>query len=238
MTGPFDAAVYGSLFIAGIAGSLHCLGMCGPILLAFSQVAAGGVADGRSRLASGVGRTADSLLYHAGRVWTYGLLGFVAGLIGAQARGAAAVVGWQRPLAVSASALVLVAGMAALGLLPGLRLPFSMPAGCAALAGRWGWLGTLVRARSPLARLLLGAVMGLLPCGLVYAMLVVAAGLRTPVESALGMIVFGAGTTPALTALLVAAGAAPARLRARSPRLAAGLLVVVGVLMLARSIFM
>ena len=42
-------AVYGSLLVAGLAGSLHCIGMCGPILLSFSQVFDSAAAPARKR---------------------------------------------------------------------------------------------------------------------------------------------------------------------------------------------
>ena len=78
------------------------------------------------------------------------------------------------------------------------------------------WLVALVRARQPLGRFLLGAVMGLLPCGLVYAVLLLVMTLPSPLHSALGMLCFGAGTIPALTALMLGGGALPGWLRKRS----------------------
>ncbi len=236
MSEPLQLALFGSLFLTGLAGSLHCLAMCGPLLFAF--FAAEGAADAAAaggwravRL-----RALDSLAYHGGRIWTYALLGFVAGWAGAQLRLGAAILGWQRPLAVAASLLVLLAGLAALGLVPGVRLGLTLPAGCLGTLARRPWLAALVRARQPAGRFLLGAVMGLLPCGLVYAVLVLVMTLPSPLASAAGMLAFGAGTLPALTALVAGGGALPARLRARSPRLAAVLLVGVGVFALVRSL--
>ena len=97
-------------FVIGLAGSLHCVGMCGPILLAFSQT----LDQGKGGL--------DFLAYHAGRVWTYGLLGFFAGWIGLELRQGSAQIGWQQTFSVLVSALVILTGIAALGLVPGLRL--------------------------------------------------------------------------------------------------------------------
>lgn len=216
-------AVFGSLFLAGLAGSLHCVGMCGPILLGFSQSLKSG-----SRL--------DFLLYHAGRLWTYGLLGFLAGWAGWELRaGSDALVG-QRGFAVFASVLVILAGVASSGLVPGLRLKLDM-GGCGFQAARERrWLMALLKEPRLGARLLLGAVMGFLPCGLVYAVLVMAATLPTPLHSALAMLCFGLGTLPALSALVLGAHLIPARLRAHSTRLVAALLVGSGVFMLARAL--
>jgi sulfite exporter TauE/SafE len=71
-------------------------------------------------------------------------------------------------------------------------------------------------------------MLGLLPCGLVYAMLAVAVTLPSPLWSALGMATFGLGTVPALSAVVLASRALPRRLRAASPRLVAVGLILVG----------
>lgn len=226
---PWDqSALFGSLFVTGLAGSLHCVGMCGPILLAFHR-AVGRGAGGTERSAGGL----RFFAYHAGRLWTYAMLGLAAGWAGLGLREKSALLGWQRPLSVALSAVVILAGAAALGLIPGLRLDFSF-GGCGVHRG--GRLrGLLVDPRLA-ARLVLGAVMGLLPCGLVYAMLLVVASLPHPLMSALGMLAFGAGTLPALSAVVLGSQAAPAWLRAQGSRITALLVVVVGIFMLARAL--
>jgi sulfite exporter TauE/SafE len=228
--------VYGSLFLAGLAGSLHCVAMCGPILFAFRELRDSAPKTNElGTRATGLGATVlDALGYHAGRIWTYGALGLVAGWAGVQLRHGAALFGWQRPLAALAGLVVLAAGLAAFGALPGFRVPTSFANGCVAAASRWPWLAALVRGRQPL---LLGAVMGLIPCGLVYAVLVIAAAMPTPWHAALAMIAFGLGTLPALTALVAGSRALPRALLAKSPKLAALMLVLAGLVMLARSLF-
>ncbi len=236
MTSPWYLGAYGSLFLAGLAGSLHCLAMCGPILLAFREMRATGPRgdnpDGRERARLGA-TLLDALGYHAGRIWTYGFLGLVAGWAGVRLRHGAALFGWQRPLAAIAGLVVLLAGVAAFGALPGFRLPPSFASGCVAAVSRWPWLAALARGRQPL---LLGAVMGLIPCGLVYAVLVIAASLPSPWHAALAMIAFGLGTLPALTALVAGSRVLPRALLARSPKVAALMLVVAGLVMIARSL--
>lgn len=219
-------AVYGGLLLAGLAGSLHCLGMCGPIVLAFGDIGDDSRGGSRTLRAFGV-----SLGYHAGRIWTYGVLGLVAGFAGSQIRAASLGLGWQRPLGLVAGGLVLAAGLAALGVLPGIRLDLGTTGGCLGALTRRPWLATLARGQS----LLLGAVMGLLPCGLVYGALVVTATLPTPWHSAIGMVVFGLGTIPALTGLALSRSMVPRWMLARSSSLAGVLLVCAGLVMLARS---
>lgn len=217
-------ALFGSLFLTGLAGSLHCVGMCGPILLAFS------------RLLNPAGPTsflAHHASYHAGRLWTYGLLGLLVGQAGMELREQSLILGWQRPLGVLVSALVISSGLITLGLIPGPRLNLQI-GGCAQRPP--GWLAGLASDPRWAARLLLGAIMGLLPCGMVYAMLLVVSTLPTPVHAAVGMVCFGAGTLPALSFVVLGSRLAPRWLAIRGPRLAAVLLVGIGVFMLSRAL--
>jgi len=225
MEDPTRLAIYGSLLTAGLAGSLHCVGMCGPILLGFS-----GVVDGAAP------RRFGFLWYHLGRLWTYGLLGLLAGIAGHALRHGSLEFGLQRIAAVSIGIAVIVVGVLLLGLIPRLSLALQ-GGGCATRRLRgWSWFESLLQSRGAIARLLLGSVMGLLPCGLVYAMLVVVAALPTPLESALGMFAFGLGTLPALSAVLLFRGLLPTWLRAHGTRIVAVTLIITGCLMTARGL--
>jgi len=215
----FDAAqftVYGTLLVAGLAGSLHCIGMCGPILLSFSQLF-----DDAARTRGETASRLDFVWYHMGRIWTYGVLGFLAGWAGKGLRETSHYLGWQRPLSIFIGVVVILTGVLLLGLIPGLKLD-RFWSGC----GGPGWI----------SRVLLGATMGLLPCGLVYAMLAVVATLPGPFHAALGMLIFGLGTLPSLSAVLLAGRALPARLRLHGTRIAAVALILVGCWMTARSL--
>ena len=225
-----QGALFASLFVTGLAGSLHCVGMCGPILIAFSQ------ALGSAEPSPRPFWRPDFFYYHAGRLWTYGLLGLLAGWAGLELRHGSAWLGAQRSLSVLISVLVILSGIVALGLVPRLRLEV-LTTGCALEASRRrAWLAALLRQRRPLARLLLGAVMGFLPCGLVYSLLLVVSTLPSPLHSALGMVCFGAGALPALTAVVLGSRAAPGWLRAQGTRIAGALLIAMGLFMLARAL--
>lgn len=117
--------------------------------------------------------------YHLGRLITYSALGFVAALLSRQV---AAYSFWP---ALSAAMLV----FAALLFLASSILPTQHP----------------MLKFIPQHRVLRGALMGFMPCGLIYAALMVAATLASPVNGALAMASFVAGTTPAL--LLASSGA-------------------------------
>jgi sulfite exporter TauE/SafE len=199
-------------FILGLAGSLHCAGMCGPLALALPHPGRGvaGFVGGR-------------LLYQAGRIVTYVLLGLVFGLVGRSL----AMAGVQRWVSVAAGMLIL------LGL---------VMSGWSGLAGPWtawvnqvkGWLGVLLRRRSMGSLGLLGLVNGLLPCGLVY---VACAGATASGEIGGGMLymgVFGLGTVPMMLGLSLSGQAIPVRWRFRMQRLIPFSVGVVGVLLVLR----
>lgn len=234
----FDPAtwtIYLSLLAAGLAGSLHCVGMCGPILLGFSQVFEQGGTSSLRR---------DFACYHAGRIWMYATLGFAAGLLGTGLRHGSAVLGWQRWAAVAISALVVLAGVGLLGLIPGLKVEQAVSCGVKRF-GKHPWFASLLHGRGAMPRLLLGATMGLLPCGLVYAMLVVVAALPSPWHAALGMIVFGLGTLPSLTAVIGTSSWLRSKMdhtrwttwiRSQGSRIAAVMLILTGAWMMARTL--
>jgi sulfite exporter TauE/SafE len=229
------ASFYLSLVTAGLAGSLHCVGMCGPILAGFAQVFRGPGVEVERRFSTG-GLWLDFAAYHLGRIWTYALLGLVAGLAGTGMRHGSVELGWQRPVALVFCLLVILSGVLLLGIVPGLK-PDALIDGCALQRlGRWPPFRSLLRGSGFPARLLLGAVMGLLPCGLVYAMLVLAAALPTPLHAAAAMATFGIGTIPALSAVLLAGRLIPPWVRAHGTRIAAVLLILTGVWMTARTL--
>lgn len=214
-------ALFATLLASGLFGSLHCVGMCGPILLGFSR--AMGERAGPAAFA----------LYHGGRLWTYGLLGFLAGWAGLGLRHGAAGLGpgWQRGLGVVAGVVLIAAGV-----VTWIGTPSAIPAGCGgALERARALVGGLVREGSPWARLLLGVVMGFLPCGLVWAMLPMAATLPSPLHAGAGMVVFGFGTLPALSAVLMAGRLWRGRVGALR-RLPGVLLILVGVFVVVRAL--
>lgn len=228
--------IYITLLLAALAGSLHCIGMCGPILVGFSQsfVATTPLTvNGSSTPATSM--TRDFVWYHAGRIWTYAMLGLLAGGIGQQFRDASTIIGWQRPASIMLGVAVVLSGIALAGVIPGLKLDAGK-GGCGIdKLSRFPLLASLVRGQGVAPRLLLGVIMGLLPCGLVYAMLVTVASLPSPVHAAAGMVVFGIGTLPSLTLVLLATNLVPARWRVHGSRLAAVCVILTGVFMLGRA---
>lgn len=202
-------------FLTGAAGSLHCVGMCGGIVTA---VAFSGREGKRSA------RIAVQLFYNAGRVVTYTLLGLLAGGIGASLdlfllKRAAAWVFAGANLFVALVGVGTVVGARSVNLA-------SLEMGGAAILSRP--LRRMLAGGSAMRGFPLGLVLGFLPCGLVYAPLVVAAGTADPWRGAAVMAALGLGTVPLLLTFGSVAASLSAVLRGRVLRLTGFLLLLLG----------
>lgn len=163
----------------GFAGSLHCAGMCGPLVLAMPATP--------DKFGA---HLAGKLAYNAGRIVTYGLLGLVFGLFG-QMLGLA---GFQRWVSIAAGAAILL-GVLALPLRHATTL-IARPVNTLKIA-----LGKLLKARSVPAQFSFGALNGLLPCGLVYVAAAAAAATGSVPGGLQYMTLFGLGTVPMMLGL-------------------------------------
>lgn len=211
------------LFIAGFIGSLHCVGMCGGIVCAYSL----------SMEKAGAGRAAGvaaQLLYNTGRLTTYTLLGATAGVLGQTFTGFGQWQGMARGLAVGAGVLMVVIGLGYLGLFPKL-LDRESAGGFSASFKR---LAALMTRPGPLMGLPIGMGMGFLPCGLVYAMLIKAAGTASPLDGGLVMLSFGLGTFPALFFVGTSFHKLSEKLRGGAMKAAAVAVILVGLLTIWR----
>jgi len=170
-------------FSLGLIGSAHCVGMCGPLVLALP------VQDlGVLQRAVGVG------LYHAGRIMIYVLGGLLFGLVGRRVY----LAGWQQGLSIVLGVSIL--GWLALKGVGGQRR-WGWVGGF--YNGLQAWMGRLWQSPARAKFLLLGMANGLLPCGMVY--MAIAGALTSPtVAQAVGfMAIFGLGTLPMLLGLQV-----------------------------------
>jgi sulfite exporter TauE/SafE len=187
-----------ALFMLGVLGTGHCIGMCGPLVVA---------------LPGQTGRFGAHLAYHGGRLTTYSIVGAVMGAAGSGLVRLASMVGgdpmaWmirvQVGLSLVAGLFLLYFGLARLGF-------FAEPSWLAVAApGRMpGWRRLITKAgdlRSNADLFLMGMLLGGLPCGLSYAAFAKALTAATTTHGALAALIFGLGTLPGL--LAVGAGAA------------------------------
>ncbi|HJQ59203.1 MAG TPA: sulfite exporter TauE/SafE family protein [Vineibacter sp.] len=216
------AALPLALLLTGVlSGLTHCAAMCGPFVLVRAARAGAGVPTGTfgvwQRLKIGA-----LPAYHAGRALTYGVFGAVVGVAG---EGVAMLIGfgWLRTLAIGAAILLL--------LLPILRLTARMspPRWWQSAVQRWAGQAALLPGRA--GDLALGAALGFLPCGMIYAALAVSAGAGTAWGGAVAMASFAIGTWMPLGVLGVLGATAGRSLRQRlgrwaSPMAALNLLVL------------
>lgn len=164
------------VFLMGLLGSLHCVAMCGGFVMACSMRFGGGFSF--------------SLIYNAGRVLSYAMLGLLMGFIGKALIAAGLFGGFQSVLPVVAGAFMVLIGLELLGALPGrFKGLFSgaLPSSAFRVAAR------LAPGNRKAAPFLIGMLNGLIPCGLLYAAGVKAASTADPAQGALIMAALGAG---------------------------------------------
>ncbi len=203
-----------AVFLIGLLGSAHCVGMCGGFVVLLGVGGRRGAA-----LRQGV--------YFAGKTAAYAALGALAGAAGGLL--GEALRRFSGALGLGLGLLLVLSGLAVCGVAWGRGPGLSRVAGRLAPA-----IGRLVQSGRLPALAALGALNGLLPCGLVYAMLARAAATGSAATGALTLAVFGAATVPALAATgLLGARLRPAR-RLAFQRMAGALVVAMGLLTVAR----
>jgi sulfite exporter TauE/SafE len=209
------------VFLGGLLGSSHCIGMCGGFVLAIG----GSAASSRAILSR-------QLVYSAGRLFTYSLAGALAGFGGFWlSRRLTLLQGAQGLLSVAAGLLLVSQGLLAVGILPA-RFRATRHTCLTGAA-----FGTLLTSPHLSTVFVAGLLTGLLPCGLVYAYLALAASTGQMATAATLMAVFGAGTVPIM--VLTGCGASLLTLAARRRllRLAAWCVVLTGLVSLGRGAF-
>lgn len=206
----FSSSGYLSLFLIGLLGGTHCIGMCGGIVGALSM--------------GGPARFVLHLAYNSGRIASYAAAGAVAGALG----GLSLTLSGQLPvrmiLYVLANLMLVALGLYLAGITR--SLAFVERVG----KRLWVHLQPLSKpylpARTVAQAFPLGVLWGWLPCGLVYSALATALTSGSALQGAGLMLAFGIGTLPNL----LLAGLFASRLRAYAAlpgvRWLAGLLVL------------
>lgn len=211
-------AVFISALLLGIMGSFHCIGMCGPIVLALPLHGN----NVRQKIFGG-------LLYNLGRTVTYGIMGAVFGLLGQGLR----LVGFQQAVSI-----IMGVAMVVSVLFPALfRNQYNLRKSSNRIIGKLKKsIAEMFSVRSFQSLFFIGLLNGLLPCGLVY---IAIAGAITTGSLSLGiwyMILFGLGTIPMLLTLGVAGNLVSTKLRQKINRLIPALIVIVGIFFILRGL--
>ena len=215
----------GPLFI-GFVGSLHCLGMCGPLVMAYSlhiRPPGGGPMAVSSLLSKGL---SHHIAFHLGRLAAYGLLGALAAVF-------AHLMGFNHffsdlrsGVTLGGGILMVLFGLVLLKVIP-LRVPsmgggsfFSRP------------FPALFQSQSLPSKLALGVATGFLPCMLSWAMIIKAATTQNPIMGFLTMAFFGLGTVPVLFFTGLSASLLTLEIRFFGERVAALSVMAMGLILL------
>ena len=207
--------MFATALLMGLAGGLHCAGMCGPLVLAVTA---------QRPLAL------SKVIYSAGRVLTYGLLGVLAGTMGSFIE----LTSYQNVLAFALGAVLLLTGF---GAISGLQVPLLSKA--LNRFTRWlkGAFSEFLNRKGNGALFILGTLNGLLPCGLTYLAMTYCLTLTTAWDGFLFMLIFGLATIPVMSGAMWLLGLVVNRVKFDFKRISMVVWIVLGSLVIARAVF-
>ncbi|HOP74335.1 MAG TPA: sulfite exporter TauE/SafE family protein [Bacillota bacterium] len=214
-------AGYGMLFLAGLLTSVHCIAMCGGINI--SQCIQGG--ERFLQMQPAFSKFRPSLLYNAGRVISYTLIGGAAGALGSVVSFSGSAKGM---VAVLAGFLMMIIGINMLGIFPWLkRFNVPMPRLFGnKLFSNGGRYGPFV----------VGLLNGLMPCGPLQTMQLYALGTGSFRAGALSMFLFSLGTVPLMFGFGAISSLLSQKLTRPMLRAGAVLVIVLGLVMVSRGL--
>lgn len=218
-------------FFIGFVGSVHCLGMCGPLVLAYSLHIRRGEAETVSPISPPWEKGLfHHIAFHSGRILSYGFLGLLGASIFqtidsfrffANLRGGATLFG---------GGFMVFLGLMLLKILP---LPgFFTPLFMSPISFWKRGLPPLFQSQRLGSKMILGIATGFLPCGLSYAMIVKAATTQNIGAGFLTMAFFGLGTVPALFLIGFSASFLSLQTRLLGERVAAMAVMAMGLILI------
>jgi sulfite exporter TauE/SafE len=174
------------LFIAGVMSSMHCIGMCGCFVTAYSMNLKGNKTQ----------QATSHLLYSFGRITTYTLLGAVMGLLGSSLYFLGKMAGVQNMITLIAGCVMIYLGLSLAGFLP--KMIWLDKTGDFFLKYTQGIFTKLIGKQGMFFTYPLGITLGFLPCCLLYTVELQAMTTGSPLKGALSMLAFGLGTIPSM----------------------------------------
>ncbi|MDO4321143.1 MAG: sulfite exporter TauE/SafE family protein [Lachnospiraceae bacterium] len=217
---------YGMLFVVGLITSVHCIAMCGGINLSQCIPRETNGENRGGKLAA----FRPAFQYNLGRVISYTVIGFFLGLLGRMIGGDSGTglpILYQGILKIIAGIFMVIMGINMLGIFPWLRrFNLRMPKFLAVRIGR-------KRAASSMP-LIVGLLNGLMPCGPLQSMQIVALASGSPFAGALSMLLFSLGTVPLMLGLGSLVAALGRKFSQAVMNIGAVLVVVLGLAMLSQ----
>lgn len=162
--------------LMGLAGSLHCAGMCSPLAMAVTA---------RKPFMM------HKVIYNTGRVLTYGTMGAVAAAFGSLF----SLTNYQALISLTVGGIFLLMGV---GAISGINIPYFSKAVALFTARLKSMFGYWLQRNGVAAVFVMGMLNGVLPCGLTYVVLTYCFLLPSAADGFLFMFVFGMGTWPVM----------------------------------------
>ncbi|MFX0555582.1 sulfite exporter TauE/SafE family protein [Maribacter sp. CXY002] len=207
-----------SALLLGFMGSLHCVGMCGPIAFMLPV-------DSKNNLK----KVLQISLYHSGRLMAYGLIGLVFGLIGKGLY----VFGMQQKLSIGIGVLMIVLVIIPTQTLN--RYKISKPI-YKVISKIKSSLGASFKRKTADTFLTIGFLNGFLPCGLIYIAVFGAIAMGNIAQGSLYMVLFGAGTIPLMTTAVYFSGFLKGNRKQKIQKLIPVFVVLMGTLFILRGL--
>lgn len=205
-------------FSLGLVGSLHCVGMCGPLALALPVYHL-----------SPFKKFISLFLYQSGRITTYAVLGFLFGLLGKRFY----MAGFQQWLSVCLGLLIVASAI--IYFLGKNSLHFNFLNRFYLLVQKA--IGRLLQSgKGPLGFYIMGIANGLLPCGMVYMAIAGALSSISISHSVVFMALFGAGTLPAMMAVSYFGQTIPLSVRSSMRKAVPYFITAMGLILILRGL--
>ncbi|MCB2294020.1 sulfite exporter TauE/SafE family protein [Clostridium algoriphilum] len=212
MTSRLNGATYFVLFIVGVLTSIHCVGMCGGIMLSQSISK-----DNKNKFDS----IKPALLYNTGRVLSYTVIG---GIVGALGSVLSLSISAKAGLQIFAGVFMVIMGLNMSGFSLFRKLNLKLP-----------WSACSVK-KKPKTPFLVGVLNGLLPCGPLQTMQLYALGTGSAFNGALSMLLFSLGTVPLMLTFGALSGLITKGYTKTLLKFSGVLIVVLGILMGTRGL--
>ena len=218
---------YGMLVVIGLLTSVHCVAMCGGLVLSQSLGPQAATSAAGAGSGSFFARLLPGLLYNGGRVLSYTIVGAIVGGLGSALGFSPEAMG---SITALAGLFMLALGLKMIGLVPELpRLSRFLPAPFRKAGDR---MAKALAGRGPFAVGILG---GLMPCGPLQTMQLYALGTGSALAGAFSMFLFAIGTVPLLLAFGATAALLPRKFMPIMIRASAVLVLLLGALTIGRA---
>ena len=208
--------IFLTAFLLGLVGSLHCVGMCGPIALSLPL-------RGESLLQKIWG----SILWSLGRIVAYSLMGALFGLIGSGFK----LLGFQQVISIAMGILLILSAF-----LPSMLKKFTSGAIISFFNPIRKGMQRLFREKNNKALFLIGIFNGLLPCGLVYMAVAGAIGTADFRLAIAYMALFGLGTLPMLLVISMLGNVISQTIRKKINQVIPIVAVMIGIIFILRGL--